>query len=89
MKHGRDCLPDCGQDFAEPPMRITLMQKERHLQFLGERNMRLEPVLLRRPRREIPIESSPHSPIATTALCVASRHSSEIVSGVQFRLSCG
>ena len=32
------------------------MKKQRHLHFLGQRDLRFEPLLQSRPRREIPIE---------------------------------
>ena len=56
MKHGRDGFPDSGQDIAESLSSITLMQKERYLQFLCQRYLRLEPLLLLRPWGEISIE---------------------------------
>jgi hypothetical protein len=56
MKHGRDAFPGSGQNIAESLSSITLMQKERHLQFLCQRYLRLEPLLLLRPWGEISIK---------------------------------
>ncbi len=56
VKHGGDAFPASGQNVAESLASITLMQKERHLQFLCQRHLRLKPLLLLRPRGEISIE---------------------------------
>ena len=90
VKHGGNTSSASGQNVAESLSSIAFMQKERFLQFRCERYLRLKPNISCCGRGEKSrLKSRPHSPIATTSLCVARFRSSEIVVSVQFRLSWG